>query len=215
MRAQCLRLLETVVAAILMAALFVVPNRLLNIEPSVAAPIRSSPLLTKACDEVLQHWRTAGKCDGYSGWYCSSVCISPATHLANVAPSCHIIRFHIHPNIIYKMLGYSYNANSRFDVAVNKTTGEWRIVLPPWGNDFRRYPDFLVWARCRVQSTADAESILRAMNQSRDGGTGGRSYAVQGEKSWQCWATEDLNTEPRLIFNVDNDGYIISGEAHE
>jgi len=176
----------------------------------VAPQILSTPALNLTADEILRQWLESDKS---RGWYCERVGIPANSILKEIAPSCDFIRFTFRRDKIAAYLRPSPVERRVMDVAIMKSSGENRIVLAPWGFEFDKYPEFLVWAKCRVDSEADAAKILSAMFQTRDGLGGYIAYATRdGTNRWKIGFTVTVD-EPVLIIETDDEGYVVGGKV--
>ncbi len=170
----------------------------------VSQTIRTSPTKYAAVREALRMCP-----DRSDGWYCASVAPTPATALDRIAPDCDFVRVYFKRGELAKAMSPRVISRRILDIAVRRSDGAFHVVLGPFGLDPSRYPEFLVWAKCRITSETDAESVLYAMLESTEQSHYTDVHARRiDDRHWSIW-WGDVTMKPYYEIETDQQGLVI------
>jgi hypothetical protein len=179
-------------------------------QTKIANRIESNPALKAAVLNELRVLREQGK---LSGWYCSSVTTPPRPSLKEIAPDCEFARLYFHQRHWARIFQESTVPRYQLDLAIRKSDGEYRRVLQPFG-DLRTFPDFLVWAKCKIDTEALARMSLVAAFNSREIGPTTADGVVacrDAENVWRIAFEEQGCEHPMLVLETDDEGVVKGG----
>lgn len=183
-------------------------------QTKISSRIESNPALKAAVLNELRVLREQGK---LASWYCSSVTTPPRPSLKEIAPDCEFARLYFHQRLWARVFQQLTVSRVQLDVALRKSDGEYRRVLQPFG-DLETFPDFLVWAKCKIDTEALARmSLVAAFNSREFGPTTGDGFVAcrDAENVWRIAFEEQGCEHPMLILETDDQGVVTGGRFDE
>jgi hypothetical protein len=153
------------------------------------------------------------------GWYCRSVGRPGDDSVANlnrIAPGHEFVRLSFGRRWWTHLRTESAPGISRSDLVIRLSDGQSRFVSDPQSK-MESYPDFLIWARTRIQTEDDARVALAVVLNSRGiSSASTRSIVACRDKAgeWQIGLGSDGCDEPKLTLITDQKGYVVGGTIH-
>jgi hypothetical protein len=179
-------------------------------QTTISNRIESNPALKAAALNELRVLNEQGK---LTGWYCSSVTTTPRPALKVIAPDCEFARLYFHQRHWDRIFQTLTRSRFHLDVALRKSDGKHRLVLQRF-EDREAFPEFLVWAKCKIDTPELARMSLVAAFNSTDFGPITAEGFVACRESENVWriSLEEIGCEyPMLVLETDDQGVVTGG----